>query len=177
MEILRTISFYTEDKDMPFILIGGHAVNVYGISRQTGDIDLVVPLSSKERWLPLLERLNYKCNQNDDRFARFEAKDIAAWPIDLMFVDDNTFKKLYSQSISDEVGVAKVRVASARHLVTLKLHALKNYQEHRYVKDLNDVLQLLKNSKTGISKTELSELCEKYADSALFDKLVSELDW
>ena len=35
---------------MPFLLIGGHAVSAYGISRQTGDVDLPVQRSRKELW-------------------------------------------------------------------------------------------------------------------------------
>jgi hypothetical protein len=35
MEILRTISLYIEGRNMPFAVIGGHAVNAHGVSRQT----------------------------------------------------------------------------------------------------------------------------------------------
>ena len=65
MEILRLISLYVEDKGIPFVLIGGQAVNNYRISRQTGDIDLLIRASDRDKWHHLLTRLRYKDGQNN----------------------------------------------------------------------------------------------------------------
>lgn len=171
MEVLRSLSLYVEGKDMPFLLIGGQAANVYGISRQTGDLDLVVKLSSKERWLVLLGKLGYEKGQDDDRFARFMPHSLTEWPIDLMFVDDPTFAKLQKDSIESQLGPAQVRVVSPRHLATLKIHALKYYQEHRFVKDYTDLLALLRSGQTGLSEPELEALCGRYATRELFERI------
>lgn len=77
---------------MPFLLIGGQAVNAYGISRQTGDVDLLVQRSRKVRWEELLA-------------------------------------------------------------------------------DYNDILQLLRLKDNDISEADLKDLCLKYADISLFEKL------
>jgi len=161
---------------MPFMVIGGHAVNAYGISRQTGDLDLVVELSAKELWLELMAKLRYSKGQDDDRFARFRPHSLASWPIDLMFVDDETFGKLLHDSVEMEFGAAQARVVSRRHLATMKIHALKHYQGHRYAKDYSDLISLLRSGKTGITQDELSELCQRYADSNLFHKLKNDLE-
>ncbi|MCB0335165.1 MAG: hypothetical protein KDD62_02635 [Bdellovibrionales bacterium] len=58
MEVLRTIALYAESKDMPFLVIGGHAVNAYGISRQTGDIDLLVPKEAHSAWDKMLSKIS-----------------------------------------------------------------------------------------------------------------------
>lgn len=176
MEIIRTISLYVEDKDKQFLIIGGHAVNAYGISRQTGDLDLLVRGSDKEFWEALLGKLNYKCDQNDHRFARFQPSSLTEWPIDLMFVDDKTFRKMYDQSKETNMGQCNAQVVSARHLATLKIHALKNYQSHRHAKDYNDLLSLIRSGATGLKDSELEELCKAYATQALLDKLKSDLE-
>lgn len=176
MEVLRTIAFYTEGKDMPFVLIGGHAVNAHGFARQTGDINLLVRKSGKDHWHELLLRLGYKANQSDDRFARFSTETLAAWPIDLMFVDDQTFAKIFEDSADTEIGTAHVRLASSRHLAILKIHALKHYQEHRFLKDYGDLSALLRSKKTGITKEELKTLCEKYATIELYAKLINDVE-
>lgn len=160
---------------MPFVVIGGQAVNIFGLSRLTADIDLVVPRRDKARWSALMEKLNYTVQQDDARFARYKPDTLAAWPIDLMFVDDQTFTRLEQESSEAFFGVARAQVASGRHLVTLKLHALKHYQEHRFAKDFSDVVGLLRSGKTGLSLVELRELCERYADLKLFEKLKDEL--
>lgn len=174
MEILRSISLYTEDKAMPFAVIGGHAVNSYGIQRHTADLDLVVQLSAKDRWLELMNKLAYQKGQDDKRFARFRPRSLNNWPIDLMFVDDVTFGKLIGQAKSAIFGETTVKVVSARHLAIMKLHALKHYQIHRYSKDLSDLTALLRSGATGISNQELKDLCQKYAEIGLYDKLVEE---
>lgn len=175
MELLRTISFYAEAKNMPFLVIGGQALNAHGISRQTGDIDLVVQRSSRDKWLELMQKLNYSKNQDDQRFAKFKPDSIAAWPVDLMFVDDETFAKLLSEGIEIDFGLVRAKVVSARHLATLKIHALKHYQEHRHAKDYTDLINLLRSGKTDLSDTDLKQLCDKYANASLYDRLKAEI--
>ena len=175
MEILRSIALYVEEKNLPFFLIGGHAVNAYGISRQTGDIDLLIKIEDKEKWQDLMNKLKYKSSQNDSKFMRFSSDNLADWPIDFMLVDKNTFDKFNLEAQLIEIGAANIKVVSRRHLVLLKLHALKIYQEHRFAKDYNDLILLLKQEETGISPEELEPLCLKYATKELFDKIIREI--
>ena len=160
---------------MPFLLIGGHAVNVYGVQRQTGDIDLIVTFSQRKALEDLFLKIRYQSDQSDTRFIRYRPDTIAAWPIDLMLVDDETFSKLYSESRVTDLGVIEVKVVSPRHLIALKLHALKVYQEHRYAKDYNDVIQLLRHACPQLRGEALQELCVCYADVALYEKLAKDL--
>jgi len=175
MEILRTISLYVEGKNMPFLVIGGHAVNAYGLSRQTGDLDLLVRDDEKRVWIDLMNKLHLRAGQSDDRFARFQPEAFTGWPIDLMFVDRATFAKLFEQSIEVSFGPARARVASARHLVAMKLHALKQDQEHRLAKDFGDIVGLLRSGRTGLTVEELRSLCLRYATVEWFDKLKDQV--
>jgi hypothetical protein len=176
MEILRTITLYTETKAIPFMVIGGHAVNAYGISRQTGDIDLLVKLTDRTSWLELMSKLNYSPQQNDERFARFRPKSIAAWPIDLMFVDDETFEKMYAESIRTSFGLTDAQLISVRHLIILKIHSLKYYQEHRHARDYGDLLSLLRSGNSNLPDEELKELCRHYADIKLYTRIHEDLE-
>lgn len=175
MEILRSITLYCEDRGMRFLVSGGHAVNAYGVSRQTGDLDLIVERSRKEDWTSLLKKLRYKAYQDDPRFSRFEPPELAAWPIDLMYVDDTTFEKMHAAANETEIGVAAVRVTSPEHLVTLKIHALKYNQPHRRPKDYGDLIALLRTAASKITEEELCALCERYADGKLYEKLSKDL--
>lgn len=175
MEILRTIVFYTKDRSMPFLIIGGHAVNHYGISRQTGDLDLLVPLTDKSKWQQLLSDLHYQEFQSTASFSRFKFQEIAAWPIDLMYVDGNTFQKMLRSSNFADFGLVSVPVISIEHLILLKINALKVFQEHRYSKDYSDLVSLLK--KHRIPATELMNYCEKYATLELYERLTKDLSY
>jgi hypothetical protein len=162
---------------MAFLVIGGHAANAYGISRQTGDLDLLVKLSQKNEWsILLVNKLRYTPMQDDEKFTRYKPSEIAAWPIDLMYVDDITFSKMYADGKQSDFGHVTVPVVSIRHLIILKIHALKYFQAHRYSKDFTDIVGLMKSSKDLFTSYELQELCKKYASTELFDKLARELE-
>jgi hypothetical protein len=122
-----------------------------------------------------MDRLRLIHRQSDDRFARFRPDAFTDWPIDLMFVDDPTFAKLYEQSIEVSFGPARARVVSARHLVAMKLHAMRHFQEHRFAKDYADVASLLRSGRTGLSLDDLKGLCLRYASLELYEKLKSEV--
>jgi len=173
MEILRTITLYAQSNAMPFLVIGGHAINSYGLDRHTGDLDLLVPRSNKAAWLKLTELLKYSVNQNADTFARFRPDTIAAWPIDLMFVDEGTFEKMQSASKLADFGAVEAPVAGLAHLLALKIHALKEFQAHRDARDFSDLLFLVKRSK--MSDSELQLLCERYASGTLFGRIKGAL--
>ena len=175
MEILRTILAYSESQNLPFVIIGGHAMSAHGISRQTCDIDLLVPSAAHQQWIELLSKLRYTTFQDDPRFARSKPETIAAWPIDLMFVDQSTFDKIYSESFIAEFGYCSAHVASAIHMITLKIHALKTLQEHRSSKDYDDLTKLIKKNKKDISFTTLEGLCIKYASQELFNRIKKDL--
>jgi hypothetical protein len=175
MEILRTIIAYSESQNLPFVIIGGHAMSAHGIARQTADIDLLVPNTTHQQWIDLLSKLRYTSFQDDPRFARFKPDTIAAWPIDIMFVDQATFDKIYSESFLAEFGYTTAHVASALHMITLKIHALKYPQEHRSSKDYDDVVKLISKNKNEITITQLEGICLKYATPELFCRLEKDL--
>ena len=174
MEILRTITLYAQSNGMEFLIIGGHAMNSYGLDRHTGDLDLVVPRPSKAAWLKLMELLRYSIGQNTETYARFRPDTIAAWPIDLMYVDVGTFSKMQAASTLADFGAVEAPVAGIAHLVALKIHALKEFQEHRDAKDFSDLLFLVR--KSNISDPELLQLCERYASGKLFKRIKGALE-
>jgi hypothetical protein len=173
VEILRTIFFYARSKEMPFLVIGGHAINAYGLDRHTGDLDLLVPRTMKQPWNTLMTELRYSVGQNTDTFARFRPDSLASWPIDLMFVDDLTFEKMQKEATEAEFGVVRAPVASMRHLIMLKIHAMKVFQEQRDAKDFSDLLFLVAKSKLPLQ--ELKSLCETHASDKLFARIKGAL--
>ena len=168
MEILSQILAISEPKGASFLVIGGHAINAHGYPRQTGDLDFLVSKEDREFWLGLMKDLKYKEIQSHEIFARFKPNSSANWPIDFMFVDQDIFQQLYSSSVSFDFGKCSVQIPSIEHLIALKLHALKQRQDHRESRDVLDVKELLKLS--SLSSEELRQLCEKYDRIDLYDE-------
>lgn len=60
--------------------------------------------SQSENWAELFNKLKYESIQYDSNFLRYKPDTIAAWPVDLMLVDDATFSKLLDDKIKNDLG-------------------------------------------------------------------------
>lgn len=169
MEILKNLKLKAESRRVSFIVIGGHAMNALGYSRQTGDLDLLVSNADKDFWISTISKYGYQQVQAHPVFARFKSVDIAAWPIDFMFVSPEVFSKLLDESSVKDFGDTAVLVPCIKHMIALKLHALKQRQAHRETKDLLDIQELLRME--SIEPEELRQLCEKYDRMDLYEQL------
>lgn len=167
MEILRKLTQLTAKDDVRFLVIGGHALGAHGYNRQTGDLDLLAAKETRPFWDKALEELGYQSFQNHEVFCRYRPPTIDSWPIDLMFVDADTFRKMESAAVQAKFGGVSALAPSAEHMIALKLHALAQGQEHRESKDLLDVVELVKRSK--LTDSELSALCKKYDRIDVYD--------
>ncbi|MBX7144378.1 MAG: nucleotidyltransferase [Oligoflexia bacterium] len=172
MEILRTISSEAAANGVSFIVIGGHAVNAHGISRTTGDIDLMVKITDKEFWLGLLKKLNYSIRQETAAFVIANPPTIAAWPIDFMLVSDETFDIARADAVMFDHAGAKCQTASIQHLIAMKLHALRSAQPHRESKDFGDVLALVKVGAVDTNSSDFRQFCTKYGSIELYERIL-----
>src|SRR5207237_10023465 len=65
--------------------------------------------------------------------------------VDVLLVDGATFEKLFAESNILRRGQHAFRVPSLRHLVALKLHAIRN-DARRESRDFADIAELLRNN-------------------------------
>ncbi len=66
------------------------------------------------------------------------------------------------------VGGARLPVASRKHLIAMKIHALKARLEQRWSKDLLDVFELASLEGWALEGDELRALFKKFGDDALY---------
>jgi hypothetical protein len=59
MELFRQLQRASAEKNLPLLLVGGHAVNAYGYSRTTLDVDMLIAVETFPHWRPVLESLGY----------------------------------------------------------------------------------------------------------------------
>ena len=176
MEILKTLSREGERRGLSFILIGGHALNAHGVSRQTGDVDLAVSQGEKEAWRALLEDLGYKLYHEHSAFLQFTAPSLDAWPIDLMLVDGLTLAGLCDDGKKVDFDGTSVRVPCVEHLLAMKLHAIRQAQADRELKDLEDITRLIESARMDVHGAELRDLCDQYGTRDLYERIVEILE-
>src|SRR5688500_968978 len=122
----QTLRELSREQDLPFLLIGGHAVNLFGYSRDTHDIDLLIRREQSPKWKEIILNMGYSVFKEEDNFVQFSPKRApAAWPLDLMLVTNETFAKLFAASTERLENGVPFKVPAVEHLIALKLHVLK----------------------------------------------------
>jgi len=175
VSFFETISAETKKRDLSFLVIGGLAITFYGYSRETGDLDLLIHRDFREQWLDLFSNFGYTVYREGQGFLQFSAPEQSAWPVDLMLVRENTFRPMYSASREVNLYGAQTRIPSLEHLLMLKLHALKNANLNRFLKDFMDVENLIRINKLDIKSESIKRLFAKYGTADLYEKISTSL--
>ena len=175
MKFFETIDTETRKRNLRFLVIGGLAVNLYGFSRDTADLDLLICAGYREPWLGLFSQVGYTIYQDGGNFVQLASKELAAWPVDLMLVQEKTFAPMFAAS--REVGLygTPSRIPSLEHLIALKLHALKHGRFDRFLKDFLDVENLIRINRLDLKSENIRQLFAKYGTLELYDKVSRSL--
>ncbi len=151
-------------------MIGGFALPVYGLARQTNDVDCLVTQTDEPGLAGILADLGCEAIQRTSAFVRYRHPDLVLMDVDIMLVDRETFEKMYQKSGVHQVGETEWRIPSVAHLIALKLHAIKNHPQ-REPKDLADIVALLTENTGIVTGEELRQLCERYGPAGMYRKL------
>jgi len=154
------------------MMIGGFALNAYKVSRQTHDVDFLIPEKDYQPVRDLLVKEGYREDYVTDNFARFRSEKKGLMDLDLMFVNDATFEKMKKECGHLTIEENVFNVPSLHHLIALKLHAIK-YNPKREMKDLIDIISLVSGNDVDVSNNELKAIFLKYGTEDLY-KRVSE---
>ena len=67
-----------------------------------------------------------------------------------------------------------MRVPCAAHMIMLKLHAMKSNPK-REIKDLSDIVEILRNGPDPLPRDELEAMCEHYGPAGVCERIVEAL--
>jgi hypothetical protein len=171
MTALETISAKAREKGLRFLVIGGHAVMAHGFARATFDLDLMIPASEREAWKALMGEVGGLLFSENAVFMQFSAS--ATWPTatDLMQANSETFEKLWLAAFTPTTMTTGTKFVSLLHLIALKCHAIKHGHAGRVRKDMEDVLQLVRENKLDVSNSDFKALILKHGTPEIYEKL------
>ncbi len=156
---------------IPCLIIGGIAVNFYKYNRQTTDVDFMLDKASYDQARRGLEKLGYHLARQQDTFAQFESAQPDLTDIDLMFVDTETLAEVLKDAQEIVMRGKTYLVPSLNNLIALKLHSSKG-SKHRELKDLLDIVMLIKINKIDTTAKSFRELCLKFGNEHLYQKII-----
>src|SRR6266478_1274178 len=98
MELFQIIEKEADARGLSFMVIGGLAVNFYGYSRDTADLDLLICRADRTAWGQLFSEMGYVVDKEADTFIQFGPPKTSEWPVDLMLVREPTFTPMLAAS-------------------------------------------------------------------------------
>lgn len=162
LELIERLAREAGKHDLDFLIIGGHAVAHHGYARMTLDVDFLVRSAQREDWQRLLEKFHYVPHTESNAFMQCSNTTLG-WPaVDLMFVHEETWKKLRAASVPKPHRNIEVRVPCVPHLIALKLHAATSPTRSSPAKDWNDIEELVRRHRLNPDDGDFSALVIRY---------------
>jgi predicted nucleotidyltransferase len=171
MSLFQDVIDRAQRSQLQFLVIGGLAVNLHGYSRDTADLDLLIQRDAREQWLTLFSQLGYTVYQDRGVFIQLSPPQSGAWPVDLMLVNEATFRPMVEHGRQVEMYGARLLIPALEHLLALKLHALKHSHAGRFLKDFLDVENLVRVNRLDVKSDRVRQWFLKYGTAELYEKI------
>lgn len=173
--VFHLISDLTEKNKISCVIIGGFAVNYYKVGRQTVDVDMLITREDFEKITIVLHKAGYQKNYIQETFAKFTDEKANLMDIDFMFVNKGTLERIIADGKKISIAGQKVMVPSLNNLIALKLHSLKYNYKIREIKDLPDIVNLIRVNKISYKSKEFKGLCLKYGTAEIYERILKAL--
>lgn len=171
--MLQVASDAFETEGVQCLLIGGLAVNYHGYSRNTQDIDFMVAAVELDRADRALRDAGFSNVERRPNVVFFRRPDDDL-RLDVLHVEEETFKQLWSSSLTIHPSGHALRIPCLEHLLAMKLFALKTSWDRRVAKDLPDIANLIVINGLDMNAV-LRPLCHRFADEQIYGRIADEV--
>ena len=156
-----------------FLMICGHAVNHYGYSRATIDVDFMIASSQVDAVCSVMKAAGFTNVSQSENVVFFDHPEIP-YRVDFLHVDESTLRALVDGARRVEYGGQSLLVPGLLDLIAMKLFALKSGSAKREEKDFPDIVHLAVEHGLDL-EVDLKPLCDRFADQAIYRKLVEKI--
>jgi hypothetical protein len=171
LELIERLTEEATKRNMDFLLIGGQAMSHLGYQRLTMDVDFLGPQETRESWEQTLLGFGYSLSNRTEAFDQFHHS-TPGWPrVDIMYVNQTTWRNLSEEAGSRVHGQVNIKVPSARHMVALKLHAARSPSRSDPGKDWTDIHQLVKRHGLDTTDREFATIVVRYGGEEALERL------
>ena len=164
---------FLERNGLGFLVVGGIAVQHYGYSRATMDIDLMMVIPDDFAFVDKLRAEGFTY-YSIAAMAVFGKKPDWSHRVDFIKVDTETFSKLMAESAVVRLHDTEVRMPSLKHLIAMKFHAYKQGGARR-IKDFHDIVWLSVLNDLDPER-DLRDQALRYADEKIFREVVAAIE-
>lgn len=157
------------------IMIGGHAVNHYGVIRATQDIDFMIASPQADAVKQIMREAGFT-NIAVHETVMFFSQPNSPLRVDFLKIAPDTMQKLLANAVKTRyAGSHPVTVPRLHDLLAMKLFALTTGGPKRRDKDFGDIVNLVIENGVDVDG-ELGSLCAEFGTDALFDELKARIE-
>lgn len=173
-KVMDVVTRLLPEAGVDAVMIGGHAVNHYGVSRATQDIDFMVAAGDEDAVRRIMHAAGFTNVAVHETVIFFNQPGMAL-RVDFLKVDRKTMDGLLVNAKEVEYfGGYRVRVPQLNDLLAMKLFALSSGGVKREAKDFSDIVSLVIENNVPV-EGDFRELCRRFADEALYVRLCARI--
>jgi predicted nucleotidyltransferase len=172
-EIIQRVIQTLSQSGIKCLLIGGYAVNYYGYTRNTIDVDFMITAEDAEKSRKLLKDAGFS-NMSDGGTVLIFSRPDSSLRIDFLKTDVDTLGKLFQNAHAIQLFGATVEIPSLLDLLAMKFFALGQALHMREDKDVPDIAWLSILNKLDPVQ-DLLPLAKRFANETVYDKVVKKI--
>lgn len=173
-EIFRVISKTLPEAGVDCLLIGGFAVNHYGYTRNTLDVDFMIVGSVSDVVRGIMRDHGF-LNIDERDNVLFCSSPEGGPRIDFLKVDVGTLQKLQDNACEITMCGSNVRLPCLRDLIAMKIFALTQNTARRMAKDLPDIAYLAMLNDLDL-EIDIKPLCDRHGSPAVYKLIADQLE-
>ena len=178
-EVLRTLIARFHQRKIDFALSGGLALSTMGIVRFTKDIDFIVPEESKETIHEIMTELGYeKQDFSTEEIVSYFSPLKVFGQVDFLLARRRYTKAMMQRARRSPIfdGEFAVKTSLPEDLVGLKIQAIANDPQNRYMIDAPDIQRILSLYKDRMDMGLVREYFRLFDKEALLDEWLDEVE-
>jgi len=167
--VLGEVARFLDAQGARWGIAGAVALQAYGLTRATTDLDFVVDQTIKAELARFLESLGYETLRITEGFSNHVHREEVWGRVDFIYLDATTSQKLFARAEKRTIFPGfDAAVPRPEHLAAMKVQAMKN-DPGRLFKEMADVQLLLQLP--GVDVQEISGYFEKQGLKDYFDAI------
>jgi hypothetical protein len=155
------------------LLVGGFAVNYYGYTRNTLDVDFMIVSDHVDNVRRVMREAGFTNVSVSDTVVFF-SKPNDPWRVDFLRVDAETMQALQAKAVSITLHGHPFNVPALLDLIAMKIFSISQSPARRIDKDLPDIAYLAVLNNLDPER-DLQQLCRRFGSEDIYRQIKDKI--
>ena len=174
MTIFDVVARQLAAANVDCILIGGFAVNYYGYTRNTLDVDFMIVAQQLGGARQIMKQSGFT-NITSNKNVTFFNTPGSPLRVDFLSVDGYTMRKLLVNAVIANVYGFRIKVPALLDLIAMKIFSLSQDVDRRLGKDLPDIAYLSVINNLDL-ESDIRPLCNRFGTHKIYDLIRRQVE-